>query len=332
MLPGRSRAAADEPASKRLRISNQKAGSIHQLPSPDPAPGSSSENAGHPPSISPKRKLSQSFRDRIFNRSNETPVEAPKPLPKQQELRPKISIVPIFKQTMAAAFQATPEPSYRDPATHKEPDREPSPESDPEEMIKRLRKHYLDSAETVHERAKIQLQNAHSEVTRKFREAMQGEEVFLAKMERQNRTLCAPMESFSIRSQQEDPVDASIHTETTDTVGDLVSNVERQVMEFEAELAKLWEQLEGADAEVARVYRESLAGGRGAQESDEEAAQLAETLTQLWTAIKKQILEAEEEIAMLSGSAVAAMKEVEKDFRKATLPDLHIFFQSIDEP
>jgi hypothetical protein len=139
MISAQSRAAADEPASKRLRISKQKSGAVHQLPSPDPAPGSSSENARDPSSISPKRKLSQSFRDRIFNRGNEAPAEVPKPLPKQQKTRPKMSIAPIFKQNMAAAFQTTPEANYRDPATRKEQDREPSPETDPDELVKRLR-------------------------------------------------------------------------------------------------------------------------------------------------------------------------------------------------
>lgn len=67
--------------------------------------------------------------------------------------------------------------------------------------------------------------------------------------------------------------------------------------------------------------------------------------------IEKEIGEAEEEVAGLGEEAVGMMKEIEKvslgeercrvwdgranglqDFRKATLPDLHTFFQSIDEP
>ncbi|KAK0626893.1 hypothetical protein B0T14DRAFT_562760 [Immersiella caudata] len=232
---------------------------------------------------------------------------------------------------MAAAFQTTPEASYHGAVTHNEADREPSPEADPDELIKKLKKYYLDSAETVHERAMIQLQQAHSDVSRKFREAMQGEETFLAEMEKQNKTLCALLGQFSIRSQQHDPLDGSVRVET-DTVGDLVANVERQVEEFEANLGKLWGELEVADAEVARVYRENLTDGRQAHGGDDDAAQLAETLTQLWVGIKKQIQGAEGDIAGLSDAVVAAMKEVEKDFRKATLPDLHIFFQSIDEP
>jgi hypothetical protein len=157
----------------------------------------------------------------------------------------------------------------------------------------------------------IQLQQAHSDVTRKFREAMQGEEAFLAKMEKQNKTICAPLDQFAIRSQQHNPVDGSVRVET-DTVGDLVAGAQAQVTEFEADLAKLWGELEVADAEVARVYRENLRDGQDAQGGDGEAAQLADTLTQLWAVIKRQIQGAEEEIAELSDAAVAAMKDVEK--------------------
>ncbi|KAK0651552.1 hypothetical protein B0T16DRAFT_404154 [Cercophora newfieldiana] len=330
MLSSRTQAIG-EPPTKKARISRQKSAFTHQLPSPDAAPGSSSENAGLLSSISPKRKPFQSFRDRLFTHAEETTPEESNGIPTQQKPRSKTSIAPIFKQNLAAAFQVGAEPSKHVPTIREQPTRELSPETGPDDLIKRLKKHYRESAETIQERAMIHLQQAHSDVSRRFREATKGEEAFLAKMEQQHKTLCEPLDKLSIRSRVRDPVDGSAR-QLTKAVESLVADVETQAAEFEADLAKLWKELEVADAEVARVYRENLTDGRDAHGGAGEAAQIADVLTQLWAGIKKQIQGAEDEIADLGDAAVAAMKDVEKEYRKVTLPDLHIFFKSIDEP
>ncbi|KAK4150979.1 hypothetical protein C8A00DRAFT_45736 [Chaetomidium leptoderma] len=71
-------------------------------------------------------------------------------------------------------------------------------------------------------------------------------------------------------------------------------------------VARAEEQLRGFEDEVAGLWREEV--------------------------VEREIAEAEEEVVELGDEAVGVMKEIEKDFRKATLPDLHTFFQSIDEP
>lgn len=143
MLSARGNAQPGEPPAKKLRIAKQKPGIIHQLPSPDAALGSSSQTAGLPSSTSPKRKFSQSFRDRIFTQNDDPLVEVPNNLPSQQKARPKTTIAPIFKQNITSSFQAAPQSSYRVPSARLAPIRELSPETDPEDLIKRLKSLFL---------------------------------------------------------------------------------------------------------------------------------------------------------------------------------------------
>lgn len=139
MLSARLKTTNGEPPAKKLRISEQRSGAIRQLPSPDASLGSSSENTGLASSISPKRKLSQSFRDRILTRNDERSGTVPDVLPSQSKLRTKTSIAPIFKHNIAATWEAGTESGSNIPKPLKQSVREPSPEPDPEDLIKKLK-------------------------------------------------------------------------------------------------------------------------------------------------------------------------------------------------
>jgi len=95
-------------------------------------------------------------------------------------------------------------------------------------------------------------------------------------------------------------------------VGDLVSNAESQLSTFEADLNRLWAEWEVAEAEVERVYRETLPDQDGHECPDNDTARFGDTLARFRTAIQEEIDNAESEVVQLSEAAVAMMKEIEK--------------------
>ena len=95
-------------------------------------------------------------------------------------------------------------------------------------------------------------------------------------------------------------------------MGELVSNAESQLSTFEANLNRLWAEWEVAEAEVEKVYRETLPDQDGHESPDDDTARFGETLARFRTAIEKEIDSAEGEVVQLSEAAVAMMKEIEK--------------------
>lgn len=142
-------------------------------------------------------------------------------------------------------------------------------------------------------------------------------------------------------------------------MGELIARAEAQVSVFETEVAGLWAEWTAAEGEVKELLKGVVSfagvsgggkgeggGGIGGADGGDEGEVMVKRFRE---AIEREIAEAEEEVAEIGEEAVGVMKDIEKvswermlrsgrlltreqDFRKATLPDLHTFFQSIDEP
>ncbi|KAG7289686.1 hypothetical protein NEMBOFW57_006062 [Staphylotrichum longicolle] len=248
----------------------------------------------------------------------------------------KPSVAPFF-QRIESAFQdkptSTTKPSNTTTATLK-PARYPSP--DAEDLIQQLKEHYLQTATTLHTRATLRLTQTHADLARELAQSLTArDEAFLARAEAQIKTLAQPLDKFRIRAQRQrqrgadDDNGSAPHSEEN-SVGELVARAEAQVRRFEEEVRRLWAEWAAAEGEVKELVRGVVAcvsgvGGDGEGEGREMLRRFREE-------VDREIGEAEEEVGELGEEAVALMKEIEKDFRKATLPDLHTFFRSIDEP
>ncbi|KAK3359072.1 hypothetical protein B0T25DRAFT_531876 [Lasiosphaeria hispida] len=316
-----------EPPTKKPRLGHQP---DLLLPSPKTTlTGSTDSFASPSSSISlPKTKTARSFRDRLFPPTKNAPKSAARNPPSQQrEDHPKTSIAPIFRKKIEAAFQD--ESSDPIHTSHEQRKRASSPESDPEEIFKQLKEHYLDTADNLYDRATMHLEQIHSKLLAKLGDTVKAEDSFLTVMEKQNKTLCAPLSQFTIRSEQRDSVNGTVHI-NKETVGNLVSGAETQLKEFEADISRLWKEWETAEAEVESVFREIIPDEKGQQGSG-ETARLVETMTKLRAAIEKEISKAQEDVNELGSAAVTMLKQIEKDFRQITVPDILIYFQSIDE-
>ncbi|KAK0754680.1 hypothetical protein B0T18DRAFT_42739 [Schizothecium vesticola] len=286
--------------------------------------GSKPKAEGRSLSENTKPKTVSSFRERLF-------VGAKKPSPAktktsaasvQKKTHRKTSIAPIFKLSHTAAFQEGP---------NRQTWREPSSDVEPDILIKKLKKHYQENAETLQKKATTQLQQAYSDLSYRLRDTLKGETAFLAAIETQNRTLCAPLSQEEIRYDEYGPADGEVRT-IRKVVGSLVTDVETKLSKVEADVNQLWAEWETAEAEVEKVYRETLPNQDGQDDPTADTARFTDILARFRTAIGKEIEDAEAEVDQLSEAAIIMMKEIEKDFRKQTVPDLHIFFQSIDEP
>ncbi|KAK5663059.1 hypothetical protein OQA88_6475 [Cercophora sp. LCS_1] len=244
---------------------------------------------------------------------------------------PRTSIAPIFKQNVASAFEDEDAPSQ--PFTFTlQPPREPTPDTDPEDMLQQLKKHYVNTAETLGERVQMRMDQGHDALCRKLLDAVKGEDAFLAEIDKQHNILCRPLSEYVIRSTLVDPASGEVDPAQEIMVDKLVTDAQQQLIKYERELGGLWKEWEAAEAEVDRVYRETTAEGHFGQGGNKGVARISEMLDKFRDAIEKEVEDAEGDINELSKAALAMAKEIEKDYRKATLPDLRVFFQSIDEP
>ncbi|KAH6840742.1 hypothetical protein B0I37DRAFT_408456 [Chaetomium sp. MPI-CAGE-AT-0009] len=190
--------------------------------------------------------------------------------------------------------------------------------------------------------ATLRLAQTHADLTRQLTQSLTdgADAAFLDEVEARIKKLAQPLDKFRIRSQQRG-ADGALRCEE-DSVGELVARAEAQVRVFETEVAGLWAEWAAAEGEVKELLKGvvasvSVSGGekRGAEgaeggvDGDGEGEVMVKRFRE---AIEREIVEAEEEVVELGEEAVVVMKDIEKDFRKATLPDLHTFFQSIDEP
>ncbi|KAL2171952.1 hypothetical protein VTG60DRAFT_1011 [Thermothelomyces hinnuleus] len=237
------------------------------------------------------------------------------------------------------------EASSRVVGSKKNPVRSPSP--DAEDLIQQLKEHYLQTATTLHKSATMRLAQAHADLSRRLTQTLvKSDAAFLESTEAHVRKLTQPLDAVRIRSQQRGR-DGALRSEES-TVGELVARAEEQLREFEKCMAELWAEWAVADEELKTLLKGigSLSSSSspssspmGVQGGNEGAGTVGiageegeEMLRRFREAIERQIEDAEEEAVELGEEAVALMKGIEKDFRKETLPDLHTFFQSIDEP
>jgi hypothetical protein len=203
----------------------------------------------------------------------------------------------------------------------------------------------------------MRLTQTHADLARKLSHSLAHEnEAFLAQTESQIKKLAQPLDKFRIRSQQRDALSGEVRSEEN-SVGELVARAEEQLGEFEREVGGLWREWAEAEGEVKALLGGVVAsmgsqvegGGGDGEGYDGEGEEMLERLREV---IEREIGETEEEVVEFGEEAVGLMKEIEKvssvweeerqgemsglttlqDFRKTTLPDLHTFFQSIDEP
>ncbi len=273
----------------------------------------------------------------------------------------------IFKHP--SILQKTGSEAARSASTSKKSEhaRESSPDPSPEEILGELKgkltsephattrrtltwlpEHYLNTANNLHERNTTRLQQAYSVLEKRLDAAINRKDRVSSQKEKQAKTLFAPLGEFQIRSKHRNPNDDSVHFETK-SVNELVTQTESQLRGFEENLANLWKGWETTSASLSAIYWQLLQDGDG--ENDGRGDNKSFTLTSLME-VRGTVLDiledAEKEVDELSEAAIAAMKDVEKvrvrlalwelhanilqEFRKATLSDLHVFFQSIDEP
>ncbi|KAL2023775.1 hypothetical protein VTK56DRAFT_1042 [Thermocarpiscus australiensis] len=343
-----------EPPAKRLRMTRgrndkgtateKKQQSNTHLLSPRVTNPSSTDNvASSSSSVDPKPeskpKHVQSFRDRLFPPPKKPAVLLPvSGLPAAGKRTPaKTSVAPFF-QRIEAAFQDKAPVSGTNHASTSAPGPLRSPPPDPDDLIRELREHYLRTANNLHKAATTRLARAHADISRKMTKSLHTEdEAFLIQTEQHIKRLAQPLDRFKIRSQQRG-ADGAVRSEEN-SVGELISRAEAQLETFEKEVEEFWREWAVAEGEVKGLLKGIvLASAAGVEARDGEgeggcgSGEGEEILRRSAAAIEKEIKRAEEEVVELGEEAVGIMKEVEKDFRKATLPDLHTFFQSIDEP
>ncbi|KAK3365764.1 hypothetical protein B0T24DRAFT_723437 [Lasiosphaeria ovina] len=293
----------------------------------------------------------QSFRDRLFPPAKSIPDAKSSTNAHQRNSRGKTSIAPFFK-TLEAAFRDEQEASSGATPPSHQPRRETSPDTDPEDIIKQLKDHYLQTAETLQERAAMQMQLTHSELARKLRELSKGEAAFLAVAEQHGESVFgAPLSQFSIRSRQRG-ADGTARVEKN-TAGELDAAAQRHLAEFETHVAQLFKEYALAEAEIAKAYRaldpeeavvtaaadgtdyDDVGGLPACASSDDDSAAAAaaasDILSKFRAAIETEIEEAEAEAEKLGEAAAALLKEIETEYRKKVTPDFHVFFKSIEE-
>lgn len=171
--------------------------------------------------------------------------------------------------------------------------------------------HYQENAETLQKKATTQLQQAHSDLSHKLSNTLKGEAAFLATIETKNKTLCAPLSQEEIRFDEYGPADGEART-IRKVAGNLVTDVETKLPKVEAELNQLWAEWELAEAEVARVYHETVPDQDGQDGPNDDTAGFTDTLARFRTMIHKEIEDAEAEVEQLSEAAVAMVKDIEK--------------------
>ncbi|KAK4148018.1 uncharacterized protein C8A04DRAFT_23810 [Dichotomopilus funicola] len=332
---------SEQPWIKRLRTTKSrspKAGDqrLFDLPSPKPTNPSSTENipsssspAGHRASL--ERQSLKFLRERLVPRLKKpAPPSVVEIVANTNKQPAKPSVAPFFQRTKAAFSD---EPALNTKKTAKTNSPSQRHPVDADDLIQQLKEHYLQTATSLHQSAIIRLDQTHADLSRKLTQAVtKADDAFLEATESHITKLAEPLSVFRIRSQQRS-ADGSLRTRD-DAVGDLVARAEAQVREFERDMGRLWEEWMVMEREakelvgevVAAVSRGSGAGKiRGTDET-------GDVLSRFREAIVGEIDAAEEGVADLGEEALCAMKEIEKNFRKATLPDLHTFFQSIDEP
>ncbi|EGO60274.1 hypothetical protein NEUTE1DRAFT_143734 [Neurospora tetrasperma FGSC 2508] len=234
------------------------------------------------------------------------------------------------------------------------PVKESKPSSETEDMLAELRAHYLTAATNLHSHALTSLTKAHSLVIKKLDEGIgSSEQKFLQDVEKRASRLSLPLSEFVIRSDQRGS-DGVMRSEKH-VISDLVKKVEKTLVKAEMELEGLWREWVESEKEMERVLEnvlkevEDLNTGKSGKKVDGEGDDLPgasgdagkaleadksderDMLTKYEEAIEEEVERAEEEVTKLTLSTYQMMKDLEKDYRKAIIPDLHLFYTSIED-
>ncbi|KAJ4386976.1 hypothetical protein N0V85_007862 [Neurospora sp. IMI 360204] len=249
------------------------------------------------------------------------------------------------------------------------PAKEDTLSSETEEMLAELRAHYLTAATTLHSHALTSLAKAHSLLIQKLDNGIaSSDEDFLQHAEKRARKLSLPLSEFAIRSDQRGS-DGVLRSEKH-VVRDLVKGVEKKLGEAEREMEGLWREWVESEEGLERVWEEvwgevedlgkrkegsgekgTGTGGKvdagldvdgdptfgatsddgGEAKAEAESHDVQDVLAKYEEAIKEEIENAGKEVTELTSLTYQMMKDLEKDYRKAIIPDLHLFYTSIED-
>ncbi|KAK3685777.1 hypothetical protein B0T22DRAFT_482719 [Podospora appendiculata] len=208
---------------------------------------------------------------------------------------------------------------------------------DPEVITKKLKgkpdPSIFTASKALTDRVTKQLQQATTDLDRKLQDILKTDDIFLARMRKEVRELSSPISESLVRSEKRN-ADGTVSRETN-TIGEIATSAQTEFNKFEGDIFRLWKEWAEAEAAVAKAYKELFPDkSPAASKSPKGAAKggRKDILARFEEFIEKEIEDMEEELDELGELVVAVMKEIEKDYRKATLPDQLLFFQSIDEP
>ncbi|KAK3377910.1 hypothetical protein B0H63DRAFT_478347 [Podospora didyma] len=318
------------------------------------------------PSAIPSRqtKPAYSCRDRFFTPVvktepdlEPTPAAALALIARQKNPKPgpttvKISISPFFKSLMTAFHVDSPaRVSFTNnslvPFTghHQQSlPRQLSPVTERDELIRQLKDHFLSTADNLHQRAMSDLAKVHDNLARKLRHAMDADNAVLRRLRKQVRTISKPLSEFTVASQLRGP-DGVLKPKAS-TVGALHAEAQGQLEELEAQINQLWKDWAASEIELEKIRNECFppdaspaTEGKKRKRDEDDAepsapavagGQLEKRVAEILEAIEENIQKAEEEVIDLGNTTARLMKEIERDYRKAVIPDLHLYYQSID--
>ncbi|KAK3392129.1 hypothetical protein B0T20DRAFT_362378 [Sordaria brevicollis] len=198
-----------------------------------------------------------------------------------------------------------------------------------------------------------------------------SDEDFLQHAEKRARKLAAPLSGFTIRSEQRGSdgvmrVEKHVIGDLVESAEKKLADTERELeglwreyVESEEGLERVWEEVskEIEEMKSGKGRKKKEEGGKkgvqgsgldnregeenlaemGANDDDgkeaksEDGLDEQEVLAKYEEAIQEEIEKAEEEVTELTSLTYQMMKDLEKDYRKAIIPDLHLFYTSIED-
>ncbi|KAK3942317.1 hypothetical protein QBC46DRAFT_447978 [Diplogelasinospora grovesii] len=193
------------------------------------------------------------------------------------------------------------------------------PDTDYDKPIRELREYYRNKVDEALDTVVSGLQQAQAHFNKHLQTISDDNETFLKAAEEQAKHTCAPLSSFKIRSQKRSP-DGTVKNESM-TVKDLSSAAHAQIESLGKKIFSQWKQWEQAHLEVKKARQEII----------QKETSAAETLETFRAGIEKDIKNAGKEAKKLGDAVMMEAKHLEKDYRKATVPDLLIFHKSIND-
>ncbi|KAK3996715.1 hypothetical protein QBC44DRAFT_365379 [Cladorrhinum sp. PSN332] len=195
-------------------------------------------------------------------------------------------------------------------------------EFDPAVLKRDLTRHFINRAGTLHQHATQSLNQVHENLLKVLKQWINKDKrIFRSKI----MPLCRPIESLKIRYL----VQTSDGAETrAETVGELTARADKSHQEFLNKIENLWNDLTKMGFEM----EEAICGTREVEEASSSAVDIMgeEHEEADKTALEEEIAEAEQEIELILEAAIGCARVIEKEHQKATLPDLHRYYRSIN--